>query len=404
MVVRRRVMRPAIRKLLLVTVPVVCGATLAAMVIVEAWVRVSWDERRGRPGFYISDPVLGQRLAPGYDGWFAGVPVRINQLGFRDDRDYTIEKAPGTFRILVLGDSVTFGHGTLFQTTYPYLLETRLRAWRPDVDWQVWNLGVPGYNTEIELRQLSSVGPRFAPDLVIVGFYPNDFIDNQRAPSPGVLARARSGVQGVMQRYLYSYEFYKRAALTLRWRLFTSSADRQRLEALAGDEQLLLRGGSAAPEQALTDVDYFDEEAIRTFVCDPLAPPPDPNRDRLSRRLGSDDAEMTAWRESLAALQQLHRDGRYRLVFFINMSPTPCVGKDRFYDEGALEDDDALRAALGAGGVPVTSSTRAYLHHRPSQMPGAGGHSVGNANRVKADVLFDFLKAKVLPALLPAKP
>ena len=61
----------------------------------------------------------GQRLAPNYDGWFAGVPVHINGLGFRDARDYALEKGPNTFRILVLGDSVTFGHGSVDEHTYP---------------------------------------------------------------------------------------------------------------------------------------------------------------------------------------------------------------------------------------------------------------------------------------------
>lgn len=44
-------------------------------------------------------------------------------------------------------------------------------------------------------------------------------------------------------------------------------------------------------------------------------------------------------------------------------------------------------------GTPVASTTRAFLHYRPSQMPGASGHSWGNANRVKADALFAYLKA-----------
>ena len=64
----------------------------------------------------------------------AGSPAcrcSINSLGFRDRREYSLEKPPNTFRILVLGDSVTFGHGTLDDTTYPYLLEQQLRAGRP---------------------------------------------------------------------------------------------------------------------------------------------------------------------------------------------------------------------------------------------------------------------------------
>jgi hypothetical protein len=99
-------------------------------------------------------------------------------------------------------------------------------------------------------------------------------------------------------------------------------------------------------------------------------------------------------------LQQINRDGKRRIMFFINMAPRLCPDGDRFYDGGSLEDDEALTAVLGAG-TPVASSTRAFLHYRPSQMPGASGHSIGNANRVKADALFEALRAKVLPALLP---
>ena len=104
-------------------------AAVFAAILVEIWVRMSWDDSRGRPGFFLSDPVLGQRLAANYDGWFAGVPAHTNSLGFRDTREYALSKPPGTFRIIVLGDSVTFGHGALFETTYPYLLEQRLREW-----------------------------------------------------------------------------------------------------------------------------------------------------------------------------------------------------------------------------------------------------------------------------------
>ena len=147
---------------------------------VEVWVRATWDPRKGRPGFFLSDPVRGQRLAPNYDGWFAGVPVHINSLGCATRASTQLAKGPNTFRILVLGDSVTFGHGSVYEHTYPFLLEQRLKAWRPDVDWQVWNAAVPGYNTSQELAHLLEVGDRFQPDLVIVGFFDNDLIDNRR--------------------------------------------------------------------------------------------------------------------------------------------------------------------------------------------------------------------------------
>src|SRR5437016_14604352 len=99
------------RKIALISVlAVLAGAALLA-VMAEAWVRLRWDPKNGTPGFFLSDPVRGQRLAPNYSGWFAGVPVHINALGLRDERDYDLAKHPNTFRILVLSDSVTFGHG-----------------------------------------------------------------------------------------------------------------------------------------------------------------------------------------------------------------------------------------------------------------------------------------------------
>lgn len=380
-----------LRKLVVVTIPAIVVALVVSMIAVEAWVRLRWDDRRGLPGFYISDPELGQRLAPNYDGWFAGVPVHINALGFRDTRDYSIVKSPGTFRIIVLGDSVTFGHGALSDTTYPYLLEQRLKQWRPDINWEVWNLGVPGYNTAQELKYLERVGPSYTPDLVIVGFYENDLQDNEVPTEATLRRRIVSGIQGSMQRWLYSYELYKRIALTLRWQWSRQTPDRARIEALAGDEALtaLPPDRASDPAQRLSEVQRFDEVP----PCSGRDRRKD--RDRLQSHLDEVTPSMTAWRRSVAEFQRLNREGVYRIAFFINMAPNVCPEADQFVDGGALEDEAALKAILG-NGTPVDSSVRAFLHYRPSQMPAANGHSFGNSNKVKADALFDFLVSERL--------
>lgn len=388
-------MASGIRKTLGIALPAAAIAAILSMALIEAWVRLRWDDRRGTPGFYVSDPLLGQRLSPGYRGWFAGVPVEINSLGFRDSRDYALEKPAHTFRILVLGDSVTFGHGALSETTYPYLLEQQLKAWRPEVNWQVWNLGVPGYNTAQELAYLRQVGERYRPDLVVVGFFENDLIGNELPERPSVLRRASSAAQRVMQRWFYSYELYKKVALTLRWRLLTPASGRARVELLAGEEALLARPDmSQRPEQRLTEVDQFNDH----FVC----PERDdnPNRDRLTATLSAESGEIAAWKRAVGRFQQLHRDGAYRVAFFINMAPNECPEGDRYFDGGAFEDEAALRTIL-ENGTPVGSSVRALLAYRPSQMPGASGHSIGNANLVKARALFEFLRRDVLPPLIP---
>ena len=392
-----------LRKFFLVAVPATVVAAVIAAVLVEAWVRIAWDDRRGRPGFYVSDAVLGQRLSPNYDGWFAGVPVRINALGFRDDRDYAIEKPAGTFRILVLGDSVTFGHGTRSDTTYPYLLEQRLREWKPDMNWQVWNLGVPGYATSQELAYLERVGGRYDPDLVIVGFYQNDLTGNELPRTPSAMRRLVAGIQGWMQQRLYSFEFYKRAILTARWRLFTDESTRQRLEHLLTQEIPLTRPDYSAGDepQELTPVDRFEAADVEGFRCE-VQPVPDRRRSAdLREQLERPNGEITAWLEAVHGFQRLAAAGTYRIAFFINMAPEVCQASDRFFDGGSLEFDEVLRSVLGQG-TPVVSTVRDFLKFRPSQMPGASAHAVGNANRVKADALFEFLQNQVLPGLLPA--
>ena len=47
-------------------------------------------------------------------------------------------------------------------------------------------------------------------------------------------------------------------------------------------------------------------------------------------------------------------------------------------------------------GTPAVSSHDAFARYRPSQMPEASAHSIGNSNALKADVLFQFLRDRGL--------
>jgi len=376
-------------------------AALAAMVVaaagLELWTRADWNDRKGVPGFFLSDPVRRQRLAPGYTGWFAGVPVKINRLGFRDNREYSLEKSPSTFRILVLGDSVTFGHGSVYEYTYPVLLEQKLKAWRADLDWQVWNAAVPGYNTSQELAELVDVGPRFKPDLVIVGFFENDFVDNFPVEPPGAWARARSAVLSTLYRHVYSIELYKRLYLQVAWRWSRKTSYRQRLEHLAEEEQLTATAPDISHRQSqrLTPYDWLSDEQLASMAC-PDQPPANPDLVPSIQR----EPGWTDWVRAVRQFQELHRDGTYRVVFFANVVPFACRTADMFVDGGSAALNRFYMSYLGAA-TPAVSVYDAFRHVRPSQMPAADGHALGNANGVKADVLFDYLRADVLPSLIP---
>jgi hypothetical protein len=385
------------RTLLAISLPACVVAVLLLALGVEAWARAFWEPRKGMPGFFLSDAARGQRLAAGYDGWFAGVPVHINSLELRDDREYDLAKRHNTFRILVLGDSVTFGHGSVYEHTYPYLLEQRLKAWRPEVDWQVWNAAVPGYNTSQELAHLLEIGPGVHPDLVVVGFYENDLIDNFAVMPPGAAKRALAAALSIARRHVYSLELYKKLYLGLAWRLSASDDYRRRLEHLATEESLLanVQDARALPQQSITPFERLTDAQVRDVNC-VYGMKPNPVLIPAIQH----DPGFPAWVDAVRAFQRLHASGTYRILFFLNEVPPICPDGDVFYDGGSKTLNDFYLRAM-ADGAPAVSSYDAFLHVRPSQMPNASAHSIGNSNAVKADVLFEYLRLHVLPSALP---
>ncbi len=375
----------AVKRLILLSVPAAVISALLFAVLIEAWVRLSWDEKKGTPGFFVSDPVRGQRLGENYDGWFAGVPVHINRLGFRATRDYSLNKAPNTFRILILGDSVTFGHGAVHD--YPSLLESLLKQWRPATDWQVWNLGVPGYNTSQELAQLRELGPAYQPDLVIVGFFINDIIGNQPPSSPGRLRRAASRGMAVLQRHWYSVEFYKRIALTLAWRLSGSEASRLRFENLESEERMQASTDTLAESarQQITPFSRFSDAEIAARPCNEGMKPSAQDLAEFQAR-----PDWPPFVDAVRGFQELHRQGSYNVLFFLNLVPPVCPDGDFFYDGKSIEHDYFTQ--LFENGTPTVSAYPAFMRVKPSEMPLAEAHAIGNANQLKAEVLFEYLK------------
>lgn len=80
-----------------------------------------------------------------------------------------------TFRIIVLGDSVTYRRMWTMNDYYPKLLEDLLNNNSDNLKYEVFNAGVPGYNTIQEVRYLEKRLLRYLPDMIIVGYTaPND--------------------------------------------------------------------------------------------------------------------------------------------------------------------------------------------------------------------------------------
>jgi lysophospholipase L1-like esterase len=130
---------------------------------------------------YEYDPARRYRLRPGARERYHGHPARINRMGHRD-RTIHEEKRAGTVRILVAGDSITFGSGVGQESPYPQALERRLEAARAGTRFDVINAGVPGYAIAEEYETVR-LGMALDPDLVILQFTLNDV-----RPSYGVYA------------------------------------------------------------------------------------------------------------------------------------------------------------------------------------------------------------------------
>lgn len=91
-------------------------------------------------------PLIGYRFIPGisarvpHEG--GGYLVKTNEAGFRCDHEFTQEKPPGKFRVLLFGDSFTAGDGVSNQYRYGDVLESHFS------ELEVLNFGLSGSGTD----------------------------------------------------------------------------------------------------------------------------------------------------------------------------------------------------------------------------------------------------------------
>jgi lysophospholipase L1-like esterase len=123
----------------------------------------------------VADPQLSFVHAPNRSAFLMGVPVSINSHGLRD-REYSEAKPPNVYRVMMLGDSTTFGWGVREEDTAAKFLERKLNAHLPPGydKAEVLNAGVGNYNTVQEVTYYETRGRAFHPDLVVLVFFIND--------------------------------------------------------------------------------------------------------------------------------------------------------------------------------------------------------------------------------------
>ena len=178
------------------------ASLIAALVLAEIAVRVlhlaspAYVPRRFEPGGRVPFAILEPRTsllvyqphatfasvydpagdARNYFGPDGRVEYRINQFGLRGP-DLPAQKAPGSFCVLCLGDSFTFGEGVREEDTYPARLAKLLTESGRYPRVEVVNAGVQAYGTREEAAFYALQGYRFQPDVVVLGFVLYDATD-----------------------------------------------------------------------------------------------------------------------------------------------------------------------------------------------------------------------------------
>jgi hypothetical protein len=131
----------------------------------------------------VYDLNLGKVANPNQRG-FMKIPgvfafaYHTNSRGFRGEREYREGKS-GKYRVLLLGDSFTFGYGVNDDQVLSYKIEENLL--KKKISAEVINAGNIASATEYALKFFNKIGYKFYPDLVVLCFFNNDFFENIRA-------------------------------------------------------------------------------------------------------------------------------------------------------------------------------------------------------------------------------
>jgi hypothetical protein len=282
-----------------INVLVAAGAFLVAALLAELAVRLLYKKEtvlfpRYHSAYHYGPYVL-RGIRPRAEFWHTSADGSwrfvTNARGLRDSRDFPYAKPAGTLRVLALGDSQTQGYEVSQEATFSAVLERYLDARGAHAE--VLNAGVSGFSTAEELAYLENEGHRYAPEVVVLGWYGNDFVDNltaglftldaagrlverRKAHVPGV--RVQELVYGMApMRWLSENSYFYSALFNKTWLYFKLQLRQQaRLEHAVADQPARSRYEVALAIALIERMHAFCQaRGMRLIVVDvprPLAP------------------------------------------------------------------------------------------------------------------------------------
>ena len=119
------------------------------------------------------DQKLVYELIPDRVSDYECVSNIVNSQGIRVARIGEVYGKKTKYRIIVLGDSVTYGYARQYNETYPSFLEEYLKS--RGYDAEVINLGVSGYGFGQYVERLKTTGMGLDPDFILVDYTSSDY-------------------------------------------------------------------------------------------------------------------------------------------------------------------------------------------------------------------------------------
>ncbi len=125
----------------------------------------------GKAGIMQASPHLDilWELKPNLNTQHKLWPLQTNSQGLRD-KEYSIEKPENTFRIAVVGDSLTMAEGVPQESAYHSLLEEKFNQNKPELKYEFINFGVAGYSLVQYVSTIKRKVLTYKPDLILLAF------------------------------------------------------------------------------------------------------------------------------------------------------------------------------------------------------------------------------------------
>ena len=376
-----------------------------ALAIGEIALRLLGHKRTG--SLYTTDRQLGWALRPGAGAWVTDEGFawsKINSHGFRD-RERTLDKPPGVYRVAVVGDSFTQSCEVDLDKTFTALAERdlNLRTCCGAREVEVLNFGVSGYGTSQELLLLRHHVWKFNPDLVVLQIFPcNDLFNNIRALNPSPPDQSpyfllRNGKLELDESFRHGIAFNPTYI-----KLKDVSAEIvNNSELFKMIFQLRLVYGQRERNARM--------EGVSNRPSDPNAPPPD-FQQFLFFQPPAIPPMVEAWQVTEAVLAEFYQEvrARHALLLILLMPASPQIHydpkeRDRFCAKFNLESldyaDERIEQHACANGIPAMRlskplleeavRTRTFMYGFANTRPNDGhvnerGHEVIAREMVKA--------------------